>query len=194
MEETRCSMMRHSITETHSSWTHGSLWILLSDKWFSPQPMVMMMDNVHWINIVTSIFGPFDFEQYDSQVQLQNFCFLNGCHVTYVTSHSRSMQQRTQNHHNAWCNTIPYKYCNTMQYHTIPRNTMRYHAGYRFRYRYNQDDDEDGVDKDDELLLFWWGQGLPLMLMWRGGLQNMERWPRRPPYQISFFSNISFSV
>ena len=61
----------------------------------------------------------------------------------------------------------------------------------------DDDHDEDKYNDDeeyDELLLFWCGQGLPLMLMWRGGLQNMERWPRRPPYQISFFSNISFSV
>ena len=49
----------------------------------------------------------------------------------------------------------------------------------------NYDDDDEGdCDQDDELLLFWCGQGLPLMLMWRGGLQNMERWPR---YQISYF-------
>ena len=50
------------------------------------------------------------------------------------------------------------------------------------------DDYDDGKYNDDEeydeLLLFWCGQGLPLMLMWRGGLQNMERWPR---YQISYF-------
>ena len=50
--------------------------------------------------------------------------------------------------------------------------------------------DEGGSFLENELLLFWCGQGLPLMLMWRGGLQNMERWPRRHAarYQISYFT------
>ena len=57
----------------------------------------------------------------------------------------------------------------------------------------DDDYDEDKYNDDeeyDELLLFWCGQGLPLMLMWSGGLQNMERWPRRHAarYQISYFT------
>ena len=54
----------------------------------------------------------------------------------------------------------------------------------------DDDYDDDKYDDDeeyDELLLFWCGQGLPLMLMWRGGLQNMERWAR---YQISYFGKL----
>ena len=50
----------------------------------------------------------------------------------------------------------------------------------------NYDDDYGDCDQDDELLLFWCGQGLPLMLMWRGGLQNMERWPRRRHIRYHF--------
>ena len=50
--------------------------------------------------------------------------------------------------------------------------------------------DEGGSFLENELLLFWCGPGLPLMLMWSGGLQNMERWPRRHAarYQISYFT------
>ena len=43
-----------SITETQSSWTHGSLWILLSDKWFSPKVATVMTMMVI-INIVIEI-------------------------------------------------------------------------------------------------------------------------------------------